>query len=68
MGRVDQEDQAQFFLAVTKHHFNSYGELIWVSVEYAGNVYKRQIVDSAYIGGVLWTDIVRTITQTEVLK
>ena len=67
--RVRIEDQGQVMvIGVVRFHFNAQGEFIYQSFEYAGQEFRQQITDTNYTGGTAWTDIVRTITQHEMVR
>lgn len=67
--RITQEDQAQMsIIGKTKLHWNSDGELIWISYEYGGEEYRQQVSDTNYTGGTAWGDITRTKTFAELDK
>jgi hypothetical protein len=67
--RVRIDDQSQVMvIGDVNFHFNAEGEFIWQSFNYAGQEFRQQITDTLYTGGTAWTDIVRTITQHEMVR
>lgn len=67
--RISLEDQRQMpVIGQIKFHWNTEGELIFLSYVYAGRTYRQAVTDTDYAGGILWADISRTKVFEELVR